>query len=169
MHPVQVSLPFGILKIKADRHLRDNERRGLVPVKRIGSLYFVWHRKAPPPSSTAVNSKPTAEDELSQSSPASGDQAAGTILAAQPSTTKEPAIYDVLERKPGWMITLLGNEFGPCKSVDDAAKIAIAAAEDAMAQGRPAEVHVHMDGHPYTLWANGKFISSADGQASRMR
>jgi len=45
MHPVRVSLPFGVLKIKASRHLRDNERRGMVPVRQIGSLYFVWYGK----------------------------------------------------------------------------------------------------------------------------
>ena len=65
MHPVRVSLPFGILKIKASRHLRENERRGMVPVRQIGSLYFVWYGK----NRMSSNGAQTGEQFTDQQAP----------------------------------------------------------------------------------------------------
>jgi hypothetical protein len=35
-------LPGGILKVKTYRELRVRERERRVPVKKMGSLYFIW-------------------------------------------------------------------------------------------------------------------------------
>ena len=40
----RLRLPGGTLKIRTRNSLRSREREGLVPVLRIGALYFCWWR-----------------------------------------------------------------------------------------------------------------------------
>ena len=39
---LRISLPGGTLKVKTYRELRVRERERKVPVKKMGSLYFIW-------------------------------------------------------------------------------------------------------------------------------
>ena len=74
------------------------------------------------------------------------------------------AIYRIMPRKEGWIISLFGKVFGPCSSVDDAASAAIEAATKAIERGCKAEVQVYSDERFFAIWRNGAFN---DGETAK--
>ena len=168
MRPLMISLPFGTLKVKGHQHLRDNERNGLVPVKRVGDLYFVWHRNARSTDGSIDRSSLTGDNVSPGEEMLSSDQEQRTsdFLDLLPLNTIEAAIYNLTRRESGWFISLLGAEFGPCSSIHEATKVAISAAEHAASRCRHAEVRVHLDGEVYTLWSHRAFNESQAGVQS---
>ena len=77
------------------------------------------------------------------------------------------AIYCVLEKRNGWIVTFNGREYGPAPSRACAVAAALQVAAKAYAAGLHSQVLIHLGERIRTIWVNGQdFLSVPQPQST---